>query len=93
MSPWRAATSCWRRDRGRRRPADVSDRAAGIPEERRNDALRKFERLDDARTVPGSGLGLTLVSAVASLHGGSFELHDNRPGVRVVLTLPAQLLG
>lgn len=69
----------------------VSDGARGIPEHRRRDALRKFGRLDDARSTPGSGLGLTLVSAVASLHGGSFELQDNYPGLRAVLVLPEGL--
>ncbi|TGX53957.1 HAMP domain-containing histidine kinase [Sphingomonas gei] len=69
----------------------VSDRAGGIPGHRRQDALRKFGRLDDARSTPGSGLGLTLVSAVASLHGGSFELQDNGPGLRATLMLPMHL--
>lgn len=67
----------------------VSDRAGGIAEHRRKDALRKFGRLDDARSTPGSGLGLTLVGAVASLHGGTFELQDNHPGLRALLVLPA----
>ena len=68
----------------------VSDRAEGIPEHRRKEALRKFGRLDDARTTPGSGLGLTLVNAVAVLHGGVFQLEDNRPGLRAVLLLPVR---
>lgn len=67
----------------------VSDRAGGIPEQRRKEALRKFGRLDEARSAPGSGLGLALVGAVASLHEGSFQLHDNSPGLRAVLTLPS----
>lgn len=69
----------------------VSDKAGGIPEHLRKDALRKFGRLDQARSTPGSGLGLTLVSAVASLHGGTFELQDNFPGLRAALKLPLQL--
>jgi signal transduction histidine kinase len=66
----------------------VSDRAGGIPEHRRKEALRKFGRLDDARTAPGSGLGLTLANAVAVLHGGFFRLEDNHPGLRATLLLP-----
>ncbi|WP_343520971.1 HAMP domain-containing sensor histidine kinase [Sphingomonas sp.] len=69
----------------------VADRAGGIPEHRRKDALRKFGRLDAARSTPGSGLGLTLAAAVASLHGGHLELEDNKPGLRAVLMLPAQV--
>jgi len=67
---------------------EVSDRSSGIPEDRRAEALRKFGRLDHARSTPGSGLGLTLVNAVASLHAGSFELLDHRPGLRAVIVLP-----
>jgi signal transduction histidine kinase len=67
---------------------EVSDRSRGIPVERQAEALRKFGRLDHARSTPGSGLGLTLVNAVASLHGGSFHLLDHRPGLRAVIRLP-----
>lgn len=66
----------------------VSDRSTGIPETRRDEAVRKFGRLDRARSTPGSGLGLAMVNAVASLHGGSFQLLDNHPGLRAVMTLP-----
>lgn len=66
----------------------VADRAIGIPAARQAEALRKFGRLDSARTTPGSGLGLSLVSAVASLHRGTFHLQDNRPGLRATLVLP-----
>jgi signal transduction histidine kinase len=66
----------------------VADLAKGIPADRRKDALRKFGRLDEARSSPGSGLGLSLVSAVASLHGGTFLLEDNQPGLRATLILP-----
>lgn len=66
----------------------VADRASGIPADRHGEALRKFGRLDGARSTPGSGLGLTLAKAVASLHGGDFLLADNDPGLRVTLILP-----
>jgi len=52
--------------------------------------LRRFVRLESSRTTPGNGLGLSLVSAVASLHQGSFTLEDNKPGLRAVLRLPAR---
>lgn len=66
----------------------VNDRGHGIPEQRVPEALHKFGRLDAARSTPGSGLGLSLAQAVASLHGGTLTLKDNHPGLRVELTLP-----
>jgi signal transduction histidine kinase len=50
--------------------------------------LGRFVRLEASRSEPGSGLGLSLVAAVARLHGGSLRLEDNEPGLRVVLALP-----
>lgn len=66
----------------------VADRANGIPAARHAEAMRKFGRLDLSRSTPGSGLGLSLVKAVASLHRGNFALEENRPGLLAVLTLP-----
>lgn len=68
----------------------VADRAKGIPAARQAEALRRFGRLDSARSSVGSGLGLSLVSAVASLHRGTFSLQDNRPGLRALLALPRE---
>ena len=65
----------------------VADDGPGIPEDRRSDALKKFSRLDPARTISGSGLGLSLVEAVARLHGGDIAIEDNAPGLKVVLTI------
>jgi len=65
----------------------VADNGPGIPSERRGEALRKFGRLDPARNISGSGLGLSLVEAVARLHGGDIELGDNAAGLKVTLTL------
>jgi signal transduction histidine kinase len=65
----------------------VADRGAGIPANRREEALRKYGRLDEARATDGSGLGLALVGAVARLHGGELVLEDNDPGLRAVLNL------
>ncbi|MEA3065909.1 MAG: hypothetical protein QOJ27_2361 [Sphingomonadales bacterium] len=66
----------------------VADRGAGIPAGRREEALRKYRRLDGARATEGSGLGLALVRAVTRLHGGELVLEDNSPGLRAVLILP-----
>lgn len=66
----------------------VADHGPGIPPDRRAEALRRFGRLDPARSAPGTGLGLALVAAVARLHGGALELGDNRPGLVATLVLP-----
>jgi signal transduction histidine kinase len=66
----------------------VADNGPGIAPEDRERVLKRFVRLEKSRTEPGTGLGLSLVQAVARLHGGSVRLEDNRPGLRVVLTLP-----
>ncbi|MBN8919722.1 MAG: HAMP domain-containing protein [Rhizobiales bacterium] len=66
----------------------VADRGPGIPAEERARAVERFVRLESSRSRPGSGLGLSLASAVASLHGGELRLEDNAPGLRVVLILP-----
>jgi signal transduction histidine kinase len=50
--------------------------------------VQRFVRLEQSRTQPGSGLGLSLVSAVAHLHGGELKLEDNNPGLRACLILP-----
>ncbi|ODT81687.1 MAG: hypothetical protein ABS76_11060 [Pelagibacterium sp. SCN 64-44] len=67
----------------------VADNGPGIPESERKRVLERFVRLEKSRSEPGSGLGLALVNAVASLHGGAFRIEDNTPGVRAVLDLPA----
>ncbi|MDF7774599.1 HAMP domain-containing sensor histidine kinase [Sphingomonas sp. AOB5] len=66
----------------------VADRGPGIAEADRAEALRRFGRLDSARSLPGAGLGLALVDAVAHLHGGRLELGDNAPGLIATLVLP-----
>lgn len=65
----------------------VADDGIGIPAERRDEARARFHRLDPARHLPGSGLGLALVEAVARLHGGTLELADNQPGLRATIRL------
>ncbi|MEJ2517645.1 MAG: HAMP domain-containing sensor histidine kinase [Methyloceanibacter sp.] len=68
----------------------VSDRGPGVPEQERERVLSRFVRLEASRSEPGSGLGLSLVAAVARLHGGTVRLEDNEPGLRVVFSLPLE---
>jgi signal transduction histidine kinase len=66
----------------------VADRGPGIPTRDRERVLKRFVRLETSRSQPGSGLGLSLVAAVARLHGGSLVLSDNAPGLKATLMLP-----
>jgi signal transduction histidine kinase len=66
----------------------VADHGPGIAPEHRERALRRFVRLEQSRSQPGTGLGLSLVAAVIRLHGGTLALEDNAPGLRVVARLP-----
>jgi signal transduction histidine kinase len=66
----------------------VSDHGSGIAEADRERVVQRFVRLEQSRSEPGSGLGLSLVSAVARLHGGELRLEDNAPGLRAILVLP-----
>jgi signal transduction histidine kinase len=61
-----------------------------VPVSERERVLDRFVRLEASRSEPGSGLGLSLVAAVARLHGGILRLEDNAPGLRVVLVLPVE---
>jgi signal transduction histidine kinase len=73
---------------GDRIALSVSDHGPGIPEADRDHAVERFVRLEQSRSEPGSGLGLSLASAVAHLHGGTLTLEDNGPGLRATLLLP-----
>ena len=68
----------------------VSDHGPGIPEGDRQHAVERFVRLEASRTLPGSGLGLSLAAAVATLHGGELRLGDAHPGLIATLVLPAR---
>lgn len=67
----------------------VADSGSGIPPADRARVLDRFVRLDASRHSPGSGLGLSLVRAVARRHGAELRLEDNAPGLRAVLRFPA----
>ncbi|AMN54392.1 MULTISPECIES: sensor histidine kinase [Stappiaceae] len=66
----------------------VSDDGPGIPLKDRDRVLERFVRLDSARTVAGSGLGLSLVAAIAHLHSARLSLDDNTPGLCVSMEFP-----
>jgi len=66
----------------------VSDAGPGIPPEDRGRVTERFFRGETARSTPGSGLGLALVQAVATLHGGLLRLDDAAPGLAATLILP-----
>jgi signal transduction histidine kinase len=68
----------------------VADNGPGIPEADRERVLQRFVRLEKSRSQPGSGLGLSLVAAVARLHHGTIELGDGKPGLVVTLRLPTK---
>lgn len=73
------------------RPAFVvADTGPGVPEAYRGKVLERLFRLEQSRTSPGSGLGLSLVAAVAKSHGMDLVLEDNMPGLRVILRFPPQ---
>jgi signal transduction histidine kinase len=66
----------------------VADNGPGIQESDRGRVVERFVRLEQSRSQPGSGLGLSLASAVARLHGGELTLADNHPGLKSVIALP-----
>lgn len=66
----------------------VTDRGPGIDPDSREAVLGRFRRLDASRTTPGSGLGLSIVAAVARVHGARLDLLDNGPGLRVEVRFP-----
>ncbi|MEW9919755.1 ATP-binding protein [Marimonas sp. MJW-29] len=66
----------------------VADNGPGVPAEERGKVVQRLYRLDRSRHTPGHGLGLSLVEAVAGLHGASVVLEDNAPGLRAVVTFP-----
>jgi len=67
----------------------VADSGPGIPENMREQVLQRFFRLDESRSKPGAGLGLSLVQAVVLRHRAQLELDDNTPGLLVRLVFPA----
>src|ERR1700722_12997126 len=67
----------------------VADNGPGIDDAEKAKVVERFYRGDSSRGTPGVGLGLSLAQAVAKLHGSTLELSDLNPGLRVLLTIPA----
>lgn len=63
----------------------VGDEGPGVAPQDRARIVQRFTRLEASRTTPGHGLGLNLVSAIASAHGAELRVEDNHPGLRVSL--------
>jgi signal transduction histidine kinase len=82
-----ACVGIWLEDKGDAVDIVISDNGPGVPAADRERVLQRFVRLQPSRSIPGSGLGLSLVAAVARLHDGAVSLEDNEPGLRVRLTL------
>jgi signal transduction histidine kinase len=66
----------------------VRDNGPGVPDAERERIFRRFYRLEQSRTTTGSGLGLSLVAAIAELHGASVTAQDNNPGLRIEIRFP-----
>lgn len=71
----------------------VADDGPGIPASERDRVFQRLYRLEQSRATPGTGLGLSLVTAVVSLHDGAIELAGNDPGLKVTVTLPSLARG
>ncbi|TPI24260.1 HAMP domain-containing protein [Mesorhizobium sp. B3-2-1] len=68
--------------------ACVADNGPGIPAGEREKVFQRLYRLDHSRSTPGSGLGLSLVRAIADLHGATITLEDCKPGLAVAVSFP-----
>jgi len=73
---------------GTRSCLSIRDTGSGIPADERDRVMRRLYRLEKSRTTPGNGLGLSLVKAIADLHGATIELVDNDPGLAVHVVFP-----
>ena len=68
--------------------ASVTDTGMGVPPDERERIFRRFYRLERSIKTPGHGLGLSLVAAIAELHGIELAAEDNFPGLRLTMTFP-----
>jgi signal transduction histidine kinase len=67
----------------------IADDGPGIPADQHEHVFKRFYRLEHSRYTPGNGLGLSLVAAVARLHGARIEMLDNSPGLKLKLWFSA----
>ena len=70
----------------------VADNGPGVSVAEREKIFQRFYRAEASRTTPGTGLGLSLVAAIAKLHGGTITAADNKPGLRVATHFPTDPL-
>ncbi|WP_147172573.1 HAMP domain-containing sensor histidine kinase [Pseudomonas sp. SJZ079] len=89
FSPRGGVIRCALRLEGSRVCVEMADQGPGIAAQDRQQVLQRFVQLDSSRSTPGSGLGLSLVAAVAHLHHAQLVLADNQPGLRISLHFPA----
>ena len=73
---------------GNLRQLIVADNGPGVPASERSRIFDRFYRVDGARAIPGTGLGLSLVAAIAELHDGRVRAIENAPGLKIVFELP-----
>lgn len=66
----------------------IADDGPGIPKDQHDQVFKRFYRLEQSRYTPGNGLGLSLVAAIARLHGAEIALYDNAPGLIIQLRFP-----
>lgn len=71
---------------------EISDNGPGIPESEHEKVVQRFYRLDQSRTTPGSGLGLALVYAVLNVHHMMLSFDDNKPGLKVTVSMSLQAM-
>ena len=69
----------------------IADDGPGIPAHEYEQVFKRFYRLEHSRYTPGNGLGLSLVAAVAHLHGARIEMLDNSPGLKLNLWFSAPI--
>jgi signal transduction histidine kinase len=67
----------------------IADDGPGIPADEHEHVFKRFYRLEHGRYTPGNGLGLSLVAAIARLHGARIEMLDNSPGLKLKLWFSA----
>lgn len=67
---------------------EICDDGPGIAPVEREKVFQRLYRTEKSRTTPGSGLGLSLVRAIADLHGATLKLDDNHPGLKVRIAFP-----
>lgn len=70
----------------------VRDSGPGIPPEHRDRARERFVRLDDSRSTPGSGLGLSIAAAAVRVHDATLSFDDARPGLIVSVLFPTRVI-